>query len=312
MEKAKIFIAYFQKKAYFSSRNLKYIRKGEITMDLGYINGKFVQLDELVIPIEERGHQFGDGVYEVIQCYNGQPFMLEEHLQRLLQSCEAIKLPVNETLEDFRTLILTGIEKAELQDGKVYLQVTRGIAARNHPFPDAPVSISMTLKDIEPLADGFRVNGVQAITHDDERWAKCYIKSLNLLPNILAKQAAQEAGCFEAILVRNGFISEGTSSNIYMVKDGVVITTPLSDHILAGITRMAVIQAAEDLNIPFEEKYFSPKELLEADEVFMTSTLVEVLPIVKIDGTAIDKGVPGEITKKLYMQYQELKKKALE
>lgn len=281
-------------------------------MNLGYINGKFVQLNELVVPIEERGHQFGDGVYEVIQCYNGHPFMLEEHLQRLIRSCEAIRLPITETLADFRDIIFSGIEKSQMQNGKVYLQVTRGIAERNHPFPEVPVSISMTLKEMEPMRTEYRAQGVHAITHEDERWAKCYIKSLNLLPNILAKQVAQEAGCFEAILVRDGHITEGTSSNIYMVKDGKVITTPLSNHILAGITRMAVKESAEELNIPFVEKNFTVKELLEADEVFMTSTLAEVLPIVKIDGADIGTGSPGDITNKLYIHYQELKKRAME
>lgn len=280
-------------------------------MELGYVNGKFVGLDELVIPIEERGHQFGDGVYEVIQCYDGKPFMLEEHLERLIRSCEAIRLPISETIEDFKELILTGIEKAELNYGKVYLQITRGMAVRNHPFPDVPVSITMTLRETAPTPEEYRQNGVEAITHEDERWAKCYIKSLNLLPNILAKQVAQEAGSFEAILVRDGYITEGTSSNIYIIKNGEIITTPLSNHILNGITRIAVKKVAEELQIPFVERKYTPEELLQADEVFMTNTPVEVLPIVKIDGKVIGKGVPGEITNKLYAGYQELKRSEL-
>lgn len=280
-------------------------------MELGYINGKFVGLNELVIPIEERGHQFGDGVYEVIQCYNGKPFMLKEHLERLIRSCEAIRLPITETIEDFQELILTGIEKAELVYGKVYLQITRGMAVRNHPFPDVPVSITMTLRETAPTPEEYREHGVEAITHEDERWAKCYIKSLNLLPNILAKQVAQESGCFEAILVRDGYITEGTSSNVYIIKNGEVITTPISNHILNGITRIAVKKVAEELNIPFIERNFTPEELLQADEVFMTNTPVEVLPIVKVDGTVIGQGRPGELTNKLFAGYQELKKREL-
>lgn len=276
-------------------------------MGLGYVNGKFVSLDELVIPIEERGHQFGDGVYEVIHCYNGKPFMLDEHIERLIRSCEAIKLPITQTFTDFQELILTGVEKAELVIGKVYLQITRGIAPRNHPFPNVPVSITMTLNESEPTPVEIREQGVSAITHEDERWAKCYIKSLNLLPNILAKQVAQEQGSFEAILVRDGSITEGTSSNVYIVKNGEIITTPLSNHILAGITRIAVKQAAEELNIPFVEKIYSPEELLQADEVFMSNTSIEILPIIKVDRQKIGNGVPGEITNKLYSQYQVYK-----
>ncbi|WP_449621967.1 D-amino-acid transaminase [Robertmurraya sp. Marseille-Q9965] len=276
-------------------------------MGLGYVNGKFVSLDELVIPIEERGHQFGDGVYEVIHCYNGKPFMLDEHIDRLIRSCEAIKLPIMQTFTDFQELILTGVEKAQLVFGKVYLQITRGIAPRNHPFPNVPVSITMTLAESEPTPQQIREQGVSAITHEDERWAKCYIKSLNLLPNILAKQVAQDQGSFEAILVRDGYITEGTSSNVYIVKNGEIITTPLSNHILAGITRIAVKQAAEELNIPFIEKDYSPEELLQADEVFMSNTSIEILPIVKVDGQKIGNGIPGEITNKLYSQYQVYK-----
>lgn len=280
-------------------------------LELGYVNGRFVGLEELVIPIEERGHQFGDGVYEVIQCYKGKPFMLNEHLERLIRSAEAIRLPITETIGDFQELILTGIAKAELNDGKVYIQITRGMAVRNHPFPDAPVSITMTIRETAPTPVEYREKGVKAIFHEDERWAKCYIKSLNLLPNILAKQVAHESGCFEAILVRDGFITEGTSSNVFFVKNGEVITTPLSNHILNGITRIAVKKVAVELGIPFIEKNYHPEDLLEADEVFMTNTPVEVLPIVKVDDNIIGKGVPGEITKKLYAGYQELKKREI-
>lgn len=281
-------------------------------MELGYVNGKFVDLNELVIPIEERGHQFGDGVYEVIQCYDGKPFMLEEHLERLIRSCEAIRLPIKETVKDFEKLILSGIEKANLKYGKVYLQITRGMALRNHPFPDVPVSITMTLRETAPTPEEYRKHGVEAITHEDERWAKCYIKSLNLLPNILAKQVAVERGSFEAILIRDGVITEGTSSNVFIVKNGEVITSPISNHILNGITRIAVKRIAEELNIPFVERNYTPDELMQADEIFMTNTPVEVLPIVKVDGAAIGKGVPGEITNKLYAGYQVLKARELE
>ncbi|WP_327835229.1 D-amino-acid transaminase [Bacillus salipaludis] len=274
-------------------------------MNIGYANGKYVQLDEPVIPIDERGHQFGDGVYEVIRVYKGKPFMLEEHLQRLIQSAKAIRLPIQQSAEDFKALILEAVQKSNELESAVYLQITRGVAVRQHLFPAAPVSITMTVRSVQTMENEARVKGMKAIFHEDERWANCYIKSLNLLPNILAKQIAHEAGCYEAILVRDGFITEGTSSNVYMVKDGVVYTTPLSKQILSGITRMAVEKVTESLAIPFIEKKFTPEELLQADEVFITSTTSEILPIVNVDGKSIGKGTAGEWTMKAYRKFKE-------
>jgi D-alanine transaminase len=275
-------------------------------MSIGYINGKFVSLEDLVIPIDERGHQFGDGVYEVIRVYSGKPFMLEEHIDRLMISCQAIRLPLTHNKDDFKELIVMAIEKSQLKECNVYLQITRGISTRQHLFPDVPVSISMTVRPASPISQEVREKGQTAIFHEDERWANCYIKSLNLLPNILAKQTAYEAGCFEAILVRDGFVTEGTSSNVFMVKDGKIYSTPLSKHILHGITRMAVKKCAERLNLEFIEKHFTPEELVVADEVFITSTTSEVMPIVKVNDQPIRDGKPGEITKRLHQQYLEL------
>lgn len=274
-------------------------------MELGYVNGKFVSLDEKVIPIDERGHQFGDGVYEVIRFYGGKPFMLAEHLERLMKSAKAIRLPVTQSADDFRQIIFTAVEKSGLSDCYVYLQITRGIAKRNHLFPDVPVSVTMTVREATPLAAEVREKGVSAITREDERWANCYIKSLNLLPNILAKQEAHDAGAFEAILIRDGVVTEGSSSNVFIVKNGTVITPPLSKHILAGITRMAVLNILKETGIPYEEKNFSEKELLGADEVFITSTTSEVLPVVSIHGLPVGSGKPGELTKWIYKEFQK-------
>lgn len=276
-------------------------------MELGYINGEFVSLDEKVIPIEERGHQFGDGVYEVVRFYNGKPFMLTEHLERLIRSATAIMLPISETLADFQKLVLSGVEKAQLSHCNVYIQITRGIAHRNHLFPKVPVSITMTVREAKPLSAEQREKGVSAITHKDERWANCYIKSLNLLPNILAKQTAHESGCYEAILVREGNVTEGSSSNVFYVKEGAVITPPLSKHILPGITRMVVKNIASEINIPFIERNFSQDDLTQADEAFITSTTSEILPVIAINDMKIGAGVPGDMTKRLYNEFQKRK-----
>lgn len=274
-------------------------------MSIGYVNGRFVDLNEPVIPIDERGHQFGDGVYEVIRVYNKKPFMLREHLERLQTSAEAIKLKLDQTLEQYEQLIKEAIEKSALTDCDVYLQITRGVAVRNHLFPDVSVSTTMTVRPAKQLPRHLRENGVSAIFHDDERWANCYIKSLNLLPNILAKQTAHEKGSYEAILVRDEYVTEGSSSNVFIVKNGTIYTTPLSKHILSGITRMAVKSIIETEGLTLVEEKFTKEDVLESDEVFITSTTSEILPIVTIDGQKIGTGKPGEIATTLYQKFQE-------
>jgi len=275
-------------------------------MTIGYFNGEFIPVEQLVIPIDERGHQFGDGVYEVIRVYDGKFFMLKEHIERLFKSAQAIRLQGDQSIEEIQQLIHAAVEKSGLADCDVYIQITRGVATRKHLFPDVPVSISMTIRPMKPTSDAVREKGMKAIFHEDERWANCYIKSLNLLPNILAKQTAQDAGCYEAILVKDGFVTEGTSSNVYIISDNTIYTTPLSKHILAGITRMAVKELASSLGVPFVEKQVTTEELLQADEVFITSTTNEVMPIVNVDGKNIKDGSAGEMTLKLNEKLMEL------
>lgn len=279
---------------------------GGDVMSIGYFNGKYIPLDEPVIPIDERGHQFGDGVYEVVRVYEGKPFMLNEHIERLMNSAQAIRLNIEQTHQDFQKIIKDGIEISGLPHCSVYIQITRGVAPRNHVFPNVPVSITMTIKELVPLKESLRENGVTSIFHEDERWSNCYIKSLNLLPNILAKQAAFERGAFEAILVRDGYITEGSSSNIFMIKNNLVYTTPLSKHILAGITRLAVKQICEGLNIPVIEKSFTQEDIKHADELFLTSTTAEILPVVEVDMQKIGEGTPGPLTNHLYHRFQQL------
>ena len=280
--------------------------RGGIFMSIGYVNGKYISLDERAIPIDERGHQFGDGIYEVIRVYNGKAFMMDEHLERLLNSAKAIKLPILGDATDFRDLIQEAIAKSGLLECSVYLQITRGIAPRQHLFPDVPVSISMTVKPVSPPQQTEREDGVSVIIHEDERWANCYIKSLNLLPNILAKQTAHERGSYEAILVRDKWVTEGTSSNVFMVKNRKIYTTPTSKYILAGITRKLVKQMCEQLNLEFIEKSLTPEELLQADEIFLTGSIIEIIPVVRVDEKKIGKAIPGEVTLKLSNRMQQI------
>ncbi|MFD0943802.1 D-amino-acid transaminase [Savagea faecisuis] len=273
-------------------------------MVIVYANGQWVNENDAVIPVDERGHQFGDGVYEVTRIYEGKPFMMREHVERLVKSAKEIRMDLGMTVEEVESLMMEAVERSGEKNCDVYIQITRGIAKRGHLFPkDVKPSITMTVRPMEVIAMEERLAGKTAIFHEDERWKNCYIKSLNLLPNILAKQVANDAGAYEAILIRDGYVTEGTSSNIFIVQNGELVTRPLSNYILAGITRMRVEQLAEQLNIPFVEREFTKEDVLEAEEVFMTSTTNEVLPLVEIDGTTIGSGVAGPVTERVAKQF---------
>ncbi|OZI13223.1 D-amino-acid transaminase [Bacillaceae bacterium SAS-127] len=270
-----------------------------------YFNGRSIAVQEPVIPIEERGHQFGDGVYEVIRFYDKKPFMMKEHVERLYSSAKAIKLTIGSEPEELEKAMLELVESSGLKNADLYMQVTRGVAPRQHLFPQCPASISMTVKPSQPISEELRQQGVRVLLLEDERWKNCYIKSLNLLPNVLAKQEAFEQNCFEAVLVRDGFITEGSSSNFFIVKEGSIQTAPLTNFILPGITRIAVKASAEELMIPFIEKAFTEEEIFDADEAFLTSTNSEVLAVTIVNNRPIGNGKPGAISNKLLAQLRE-------
>ncbi len=269
-----------------------------------YANGTWLNENDYAIPVDERGHQFGDGVYEVIRVYDGKPFRAKEHWDRLLMSAKEIRIDFDWSHDKLNALMEEGIDRLGDDNCAVYLQVTRGIAPRGHLFPvNVEPSVTMTVRPVRMTPKEERYRGKRAIFLPDERWANCYIKSLNLLPNILAKQTAIDKGFDEAILVRDGFVTEGTASNVYMVKDGQIITTPISRHILYGITRKHVEELAARLEIPFVERHFTEKEMLQADEVFYTSSTIEVMPIVEIDERLIGDGTVGPITDQLIRSF---------
>ncbi|MET1030251.1 D-amino-acid transaminase [Domibacillus tundrae] len=274
-------------------------------MAIGYLNGKVISSSDPVLPIDERGHQFGDGVYEYIRIYNGRAFMMDEHMDRFFKSAEAIKLNLGQTREEIIAVVDDLIGRSGLSDCDVYMQATRGIAPRNHLFPNVPASISMTVKPFRAMDETLRENGAKVKLLPDERWQNCWIKTLNLLPNLLAKQEAFEAGAFEAVLVRDGIVTEGSSSNIFLVKDGKLITPPATKHILHGITRIAVLSIAAELDIPVEEKEFAPDFIFEADEAFLTSTGIEIVPVTSADDRAIGDSKPGAVTTKIYEAFMK-------
>ncbi|MFD1738378.1 D-amino-acid transaminase [Bacillus salitolerans] len=275
-------------------------------MEVAYYQDRFLSsTDELAIPIQERGHQFGDGIYEVVRVYNQKPFMMEDHLKRFERSADAIMLQLPYSREEMKAIILDGIQRSGLDNVDVYFQVTRGIAPRIHLFPDTPAVFSMIIRPARELAPEKKQNGVPVLMLEDERWANCYIKSLNLLPNVLAKQHAFKNGCEEAILVKDGFVTEGSSSNLFVVKDEILYTTPATKGILHGITRKAVLQLANTLKIQVKEEHFSPSFLKAADEAFITSTTAEILPINKVDDVLLP--TDHTVTKQLQQAFQSLK-----
>lgn len=265
-----------------------------------FIDGHFTNKDQVKISIDDRGYYFGDGVYEVIKVYNGQLFTAQEHIERLFKSASKINLPLSYTEIELVTIAEALIEKNNLVNGHIYMQVTRGVSARQHHFPMPAVSAVLTAYTVEgdrPTVD--MENGVKVKTVADIRWLRCDIKSLNLLGSVLAKEEAKQAGYAEAMLHRDRIVTEGSSTNMFGIKDGVVKTHPVSNLILEGITRQVVLEICEKLNIPVEEKAFTVEEAYEMDEFFFTSTTAEVMPIIQIDDCIIGDGNRGSITKKL-------------
>ncbi|MBP1915286.1 D-amino-acid transaminase [Lederbergia galactosidilytica] len=270
------------------------------------VNDQLIERTEAVIDIEDRGYQFGDGVYEVIRIYDGMAFTADEHLDRFFHSAEKIKMEMPFDKQQMLQFIEQLIKENNLQDGSIYMQVTRGATARNHLFPGKDIKPVLTAYTKEVARPEEKLeNGVKAMVTEDIRWLRCDIKSLNLLPNVLAKQEAKEQDCYEAILHRNGTVTEGSSSNAYIIKDGKIITHPATNLILNGITRQVILQLCQANQIPVAEEEFHLDDLKTADEIFVSSTTSEVMPIVQLDGQSIGDGKPGPLTKKLQSLFLE-------
>lgn len=274
--------------------------------DIGFLNGAFTSLDQVKVSIEDRGFQFGDGVYEVVRTYGGVPFQLDAHLERLERSAHAIHLGMPGRAAGWKDWVLEGIKRSGYSECKVYVQVTRGVAPRDHLFPDrAAPTIVISVREMRALDQNLRRTGVVVVTTEDLRWGRCDIKSINLLPNVLARQRAFEAGAFEAILVRQGMVTEGAVSNVMMVSAGRVITPPEGAHILSGVTRQLVIGQARKAGISVEERNIGLEEFRHAEEVFITGTTVEVLPVVRVDDVSVGSGHPGHLTVRLSSLFKQ-------
>lgn len=275
-------------------------------MEYVILNGDLIERSEAKVDIEDRGYQFGDGVYEVIRVYNGKMYTADEHLERLLESGRKIELDIPYSIGQLKQMLAEMIERNNLELGIVYMQFSRGTSPRNHAYPGAdvaPVLTAYTRETSRPV-ESMR-NGVKASLIEDIRWLRCDIKSLNLLGNIMAKQKAAQSGCFEAIQHRGDTVTEGSSSNIAIVKDGTLYTHPATNLILNGITRRKINEICRENGVALEESAFTKDDLLDADEVFMSSTSAEITPIIEIEGKPVGNGSPGPITNKLQNLFEE-------
>ncbi|MGO1058779.1 D-amino-acid transaminase [Planococcus sp. FY231025] len=267
-------------------------------------NDTLIQEEELAISKEDRGYQFGDGIYEVIRIYEGNLFTAKEHIDRFYASAEKIKIVIPYTKDVLHKLLYDLVEQNEINNGQVYVQITRGDAMRQHHFPQetSPVMVAYT-KTVERPKEMMEA-GVHGTFIEDMRWLRCDIKSLNLLGNVMAKQEAHEAGSYEAILHRGEVVTEGSSSNMYGIKNGILYTHPATNLILNGITRSVILDLCRNLGIEVQETAFTKEQALEMDEFFMSSTTAEIMPIVRIDGQEIGSGSPGEATRKLQQAFE--------
>ncbi len=271
-----------------------------------YLNGEYLPLEQGRISVEDRGFQFGDGVYEVIRVYRGKPFRLGKHLARLEQSVKGIEMPLPEPLvkiEEVCRTVIRGLEEAQ-----IYLQVTRGSAPRVHAFPRdvRPTFVAYARPVTRPPDD--RVYTLKSVT--DDRWGRCNLKTVCLLPNVLGRQKAADAGCDEGLFVRaDNTVTEGTASNAFFVRDGALFTHPSDNRILNGVTREAVLEIARQQGVRVRHQAVTLAEAAASVEIFITGTVTEIGPVVALDGKPVGSGKVGPVTLKLRTAYRELTEK---
>lgn len=264
----------------------------------------FVEKKDVNLTPDDRGYYFGDGIYEVFRVYNGRIYEQEAHMERLQKSAADVRISLPYSPEQIGDILTKLVQLNELVEGTIYMQVTRGEAPRAHPFPAeaTPVLLAYTTEVKRPLAT--IQNGIHAISLEDIRWLRCDLKTLNLLPNVMAKQTALDHGVQEVILHRSGTVTECSASNFMIVKDNVLYTHPANNLILHGITRAVVLRLAKALHIEVQEVPFTLEQLLQADEAFITGTTVEVTPVLTVDGSTVGTGQPGPVTRKLQHEFE--------
>ena len=281
-------------------------------MRIVYLNGEYLPQEKACISVFDRGFTFGEGVYEVIPVFSGCLFRLEEHVQRLQSSLSAIDIKNPYTLAEWQAIFTKLLEQNPARgDQSVYVQVTRGVSERDHIYSSEQVPTVFAM--CRTIVERDLSQGVTAITHADIRWEYCYIKATTLLPGVLLKnRAKKQDGSMEAILIRDGYVTEGAASNVFIVKNGVIKTPEKDGYVLPGITRDLLIELLHKAGIPCEETRITEAELEEADEIWITSSTIDIAPIVRLDGKPVGTGKTGAMWKRAIDLYRSFKKQAVE
>jgi D-alanine transaminase len=280
--------------------------------DIAYLNGEFLPLDQARVSVLDRGFIFGDGVYEVIPVYSRRPFRLAEHLRRLQRSLDAVRLGNPTTDAEWTRLIQEIVTRHPGEDQSVYLQVTRGVARRDHAFPKEakPTVFMMSSPLVTPAREQIE-NGVPCITATDYRWLRCDVKSVSLLANCMLRQLAADAGAVEVVLFRDGCLTEASASNVFAVANGKLLAPPKDHLILPGITYDVVLELAAEKGIAIELRALPEQEVRSADELWVTSSSKEVLAVATLDGRPVGSGRPGPLFRKIHQAFQEFKRKVM-
>ena len=280
--------------------------------EIVYLNGEFMPLQSAHVSVLDRGFIFGDGVYEVIPVYSRHPFRLREHLTRLQRSLDAVRLdpPLAET--EWNRLVHQLIERNSAEDQAVYLQVTRGVAPRDHAFPKgvAPTVFMMSNPLVTPSRELIE-NGGSAVTTTDFRWLRCDVKVISLLANCLLRQRSVDVGADEVVMFRDGYLTEGSSSNVFAVKGGVLLAPPKNHLVLPGITYDVVLELATANKVPLEVREVAEDEVRSADELWLSSSSKEVLAVTTLDGRPVGDGKPGPVFKRVHRAFQDFKRRIM-
>ena len=274
-------------------------------MPIVYLNGEYVPLEEAKVSVLDRGFTFGDGVYEVFLVYRKQIFRFEEHMQRLDASLTAIHMQNPLTREKWRELLMTLINGNPVADQSLYLQITRGVSERDHAIALATTPTIFAMS--KPLPQQDLARGISAITLEDIRWKYCHIKAITLLPSVLLRHQATLAGATEAILLRDGFVTEGAASNVFVINDGVIKTPPKDGSLLPGITRDLVLELLAREGMSGRETRISKDQLAAAEEIWTTSSTWEIVPVIRLDGRPVGNGQPGKYWQRAFAIYQRFK-----
>ena len=276
--------------------------------EIAYVNGEFVPLERAMVHVEDRGFQFADAVYEVLRVYQSKVFAVQDHLARLFRSLEAIGLNHGFTTGQLQNLIEEAARRSQFAEAMVYLQITRGRAPRHRGIMQTTTpTIVITVRELKPPPATLPDTGVKVVTVPDQRWARCDVKSVGLLANVLAYQTARTAGADDAIFVGSeGFVAESTAGNIFVVKAGSLRTPPRGPRLLSGVTRDKIILAARNADLKCAEESVRQEELAAADELFLTSTTSQVVPVTMVDGAVVGNGKPGPVTARVYAAFLKL------